>query len=29
MRYRQGGFIGLESDDDMQDGHPRRLKEYY
>jgi len=29
MRYRQGGFIGLESDDDMQDGYPRRLKEYY
>ena len=29
LRYRQGGFIGLESDDDMQDGHPRRLKEYY
>ena len=29
MRYRQGGFIGLESDDDLQDNYPRRLKEYY
>ena len=29
MRYRQGGFIGLESDDDLQENHPRRLKEYY
>ena len=29
LRYRQGGFIGLESDDDMQDGHPCRLKAYY
>jgi len=29
MRYRQGGFIGLESDDDMQDDQPRMRKEYY
>ena len=29
MRYRQGGFIGLESDDDLQDNYPRRLREYY
>ena len=29
MRYRQGGFIGLESDDDLQENYPRRLREYY
>ena len=29
LRYRQGGFIGLESDYDMQDNNPRRIKEYY
>jgi predicted phage terminase large subunit-like protein len=29
MRYRQGGFIGLESDDDLQENEPRRIKEYY
>jgi len=29
MRYRQGGFIGLESDYDMQVNEPRRAKEYY
>jgi len=29
MRYRQGGFIGLESDDDMQDDQPRIRKVYY
>tara|TARA_Y100000310_G_scaffold107868_1_gene106350 strand:+ start:57 stop:1541 length:1485 start_codon:yes stop_codon:yes gene_type:complete len=29
LRYRQGGFIGLESDYDMQDNAPRRIKEYY
>ena len=29
LRYRQGGFIGLESDYDMQDSAPRRIKEYY
>jgi predicted phage terminase large subunit-like protein len=29
LRYRQGGFIGLESDYDMQDNEPRRIREYY
>ena len=29
LRYRQGGFIGLESDYYMQDNEPRRIKEYY
>ena len=29
LRYRQGGFIGLESDYDMQENAPRRIKEYY
>ena len=29
MRYRQGGFIGLASDDDMNDNEPRRLKVFY
>jgi len=29
MRYRQGGFIGLESDDDMQNDEPRIRKVYY
>jgi predicted phage terminase large subunit-like protein len=29
LRYRQGGFIGLESDYYMQDNEPRRVKEYY
>jgi len=29
MRYRQGGFIGLESDEDLNDNEPRQLKVYY
>ena len=29
MRYRQGGFIGLESDEDLDDNEPRQLKVYY
>jgi phage terminase large subunit-like protein len=29
LRYRQGGFIGLESDDDLQNNQPRMRKEYY
>jgi len=29
MRYRQGGFIMLDSDDDMQDDQPRMRKVYY
>tara|TARA_R110000803_G_scaffold41769_2_gene89749 strand:+ start:1968 stop:3461 length:1494 start_codon:yes stop_codon:yes gene_type:complete len=29
MRYRQGGFIGLASDEDMNDNEPRRLKVFY
>jgi predicted phage terminase large subunit-like protein len=29
MRYRQGGFIGLESDYNMQVNEPRIIKEYY
>ena len=29
MRYRQGGLIGLNSDDDLDDDEPRLLKVYY
>ena len=29
MRYRQGGLIGLNSDEDLDDDEPRLLKVYY
>jgi len=29
MRFRQGGFISLQGEDEIEDWFPRKAREYY